>query len=109
MHTLSTKPVYTSGVASDILKINQKTIVNYENAGLIKIQKNTGGRRLFSQRDLFDVLVIQWLIKDRGLNMKGIKLVNKLIQTAEQEDIDLYTTILPESVRNKFISKVSIG
>jgi hypothetical protein len=55
------KPVYTISVASEILETHPRTLMMYENLGLILPARTTTNRRRFSQRDIIRLQVIQML------------------------------------------------
>ncbi|MBD3363567.1 MerR family transcriptional regulator [Candidatus Dojkabacteria bacterium] len=103
---ISNKPVYTSGVASSILGINNKTLINYENAKLISIKRNAKGRRLYSQQDLYNILLIRYLMKEKGLTMKGIKLAKKLVNAAKKKGADIFNLLVPPKIEQKLLKKV---
>ncbi len=105
---LDTKPLFSTGVASTITGIHPKTIINYENAGICEIERSDKGRRLFSKKDLFIVLLIKYLIEDYNLTFDGVKLVFDLCENCAEEDVKLLPHFLPENRKEKMISKITI-
>ncbi|MEN3015749.1 MAG: MerR family transcriptional regulator [bacterium] len=69
---------------SEILKIHQQTIRNYEKIGLIKPSRTNGGRRMYSLKDIAKLKIITALSKDMGINTPGIEVIIKLLEEIEQ-------------------------
>lgn len=65
-------PVYTIGVASEILDVHPRTLRIYEEEGLIKPHRK-GARRLYSANDLQWVSCLRSLIHDQGISIPGIR------------------------------------
>lgn len=68
-----TRPVYTIGVASDLIGVSVHTLRMYENEGLILPQRTETQRRLYSQVDIERLQCIRTMIEDHGYNLAGIK------------------------------------
>jgi len=68
---------------SELLKIHQQTIRNYEKMGLIKPARTEGGRRVYSLKDIAKIKIIKTLSKDMGINSSGIEVILKLLQEIE--------------------------
>ena len=83
-------PVYTIGVASQLLDVHPRTLRIYENEGLIKPHRK-GSRRLYSPNDLQWISCIRSLIHDQGISIPGIK---KLLRFATCYEI----SECPESI-----------
>jgi MerR family transcriptional regulator/heat shock protein HspR len=64
------KPIYTISVAAEILETHPRTLMMYENIGLVVPQRTSTNRRRFSQRDIYKLQTIQSLLK--ALNDHGI-------------------------------------
>lgn len=107
LEQLNSKAVYSTGTASRILGINPKTLINYENHKLIKTQRSDSGRRLFSQVDLFKILLIRYLLHDKGMTFKGVKLLLSLLPEATKHDYDIVNSVLPDSKTEDFINRIS--
>lgn len=65
-------PVYTIGVASELLNVHPRTLRIYEDEGLIKPHRK-GSRRLYSPNDVQWVSCLRSLIHDQGISIPGIK------------------------------------
>ena len=65
-------PVYSIGVAAQILNVHPRTLRIYEDEGLIKpIRKSN--RRFFSQNDITWIGCIRNMIHDEGISIPGIR------------------------------------
>jgi MerR family transcriptional regulator/heat shock protein HspR len=65
-------PVYSIGVAAQLLQVHPRTLRIYEDEGLIKPARN-GNRRVFSQNDVTWIGCIRKMIHDEGISIPGIK------------------------------------
>src|ERR671925_17935 len=64
------KPLYTISVASEILETHPRTLMLYEDVGLIEPFRTTTNRRRYSQRDIRKLQVIQHLTREKGVNLR---------------------------------------
>ncbi|MCS7165873.1 MAG: MerR family transcriptional regulator [Candidatus Calescibacterium sp.] len=69
---------------SEILKIHEQTIRNYEKQGLIKPSRTPTGRRMYNLKDIARLKIITSLSKDMGINTPGIEVIMKLLEEIEQ-------------------------
>jgi MerR family transcriptional regulator/heat shock protein HspR len=65
-------PVYTIGVASQLLDVHPRTLRIYEEEELIKPHRQ-GTRRLYSQNDLQWITCLRSMIHDQGISIPGIR------------------------------------
>lgn len=68
-----TRPVFTIGVAAEMVGVSVHTLRMYENEGLIIPQRTQSKRRLYSQTDIDRLQCIRLMIEERGFNLAGIK------------------------------------
>ena len=68
-----TRPVYTIGVAADLIGVSVHTLRMYETEGLILPQRTETRRRLYSQHDIERLHCIRTMIEAHGFNLAGIK------------------------------------
>lgn len=73
------KPIFTIGIAADMVGVSVHTLRMYEKAGLLCPHRTITGRRLYSITDIKLLYHIRALIKERGLNLAGIKALWGLI------------------------------
>ena len=72
------RPRYMISVAADIVGMHPQTLRIYENKGLVRPKRTPGGTRLYSERDLERLRVIQQLTTQLGLNLAGVEHVLRL-------------------------------
>jgi len=71
-------PLYTIGIAAELLGVHPRTLRLYEEKGLLKPARRNN-RRLYSDHDLAWVRCIRHLIHEKGLNQEGLRRLLALI------------------------------
>ncbi len=61
----------------------------YESENLIKPQRTATNRRRYSEEDIRRVQAIQFLTREKGVNLAGVKYVLRLIQALQAQGLDL--------------------
>ena len=77
------KPLYTISVASEILETHPRTLMMYEDLGLIEPYRTATNRRRYSQRNVRKLQVIQQLTREKGvvgIFFRADELQNRLAQ-----------------------------
>jgi MerR family transcriptional regulator, heat shock protein HspR len=69
------RPRYMISVAAEIVGMHPQTLRIYESKGLVRPGRTAGGTRLYSERDLERLRVIQRLTTELGLNLAGVQRV----------------------------------
>ncbi len=95
------KPIYTISVASEILETHPRTLMMYENMGLVIPQRTATNRRRYSQRDVFKLQTIQNLTRNHGVNLTGVRYVLMLLRLLHDHGIDA-----PDSLRDIDVSQL---
>ena len=72
------RPRYMISVAADLVGMHPQTLRIYESKGLVRPKRTPGGTRLYSERDLARLRLIQQLTTDLGLNLAGVEVVIRL-------------------------------
>jgi MerR family transcriptional regulator/heat shock protein HspR len=72
------RPIYMISVAADLVGMHPQTLRIYEAKGLVRPKRTAGNTRLYSERDVERLRVIQKLTTELGLNLSGVELVLKL-------------------------------
>jgi MerR family transcriptional regulator, heat shock protein HspR len=75
------KPLYTISVASEILETHPRTLMMYEDLGLIEPYRTATNRRRYSQRNVRKLQVIQQLTREKGVNLAGVKYILMLLES----------------------------
>jgi len=69
------RPRYMISVAADIVGMHPQTLRIYEGKGLVHPKRTAGNTRLYSERDLERLRLIQRLTTELGLNLAGVEVV----------------------------------
>jgi len=72
------RPRYMISVAADFVAMHPQTLRVYEAKGLVRPGRTPGGTRLYSERDLERLRLIQRLTTELGLNLAGVEHVLRL-------------------------------
>jgi MerR family transcriptional regulator/heat shock protein HspR len=83
------RPRYMISVAAELVGMHPQTLRIYESKGLVRPGRTPGGTRLYSERDLERLKLIQRLTTELGLNLAGVSRV----LTLEDELRKLYARL----------------
>jgi MerR family transcriptional regulator/heat shock protein HspR len=72
------RPRYMISVAADLVRMHPQTLRLYEAKGLVRPGRTPGGTRLYSDRDIERLRLIQRLTTELGLNLAGVEHVLRL-------------------------------
>src|SRR6187431_559783 len=72
------RPRYMISVAADLVGMHPQTLRIYEAKGLVRPQRTPGNTRLYSERDVERLRLIQRLTNELGLNLAGVEHVLRL-------------------------------
>jgi MerR family transcriptional regulator, heat shock protein HspR len=72
------RPRYMISVAADLVGMHPQTLRIYEQKGLVRPRRTPGNTRLYSERDLERLRLIQRLTGELGLNLAGVEVVLQL-------------------------------
>lgn len=89
-------PILTISVAAKLLKLHPRTLMLYERAGLISPHRTATNRRYFSIKDLEHLQFIKYLTKLEGVNLRGVKLLTKAINSANKSGLKLKKILFPD-------------
>jgi len=67
-------------VASEILETHPRTLMMYEELGLVTPHRTSTNRRRYSQRDIRRLQVIQHLTRNHGANLSGVRHILSLFE-----------------------------
>jgi len=68
-------PVYPINVVCRLLDMHYWTVHEIIEEGLLKLKKVGKRKKLFSHKDIKRLKYIKYLIEDRGVNIKGIRII----------------------------------
>lgn len=77
------KSMFPISVVADILKVHQRTLRIYDDEQLLVPSRSAKNRRLYSINDIERGKFIQYLTRELGINLAGIKIIFHLL--AQQE------------------------
>ena len=69
------EPVFPINIVCDLVHMHYHTLYEIMKEGIVKPAKKQKHKKLFSQRDVKKLKYIQYLIEDRGVNVKGVKVI----------------------------------
>ncbi len=93
------EPVYLISVVAKVLTIHPQTLRQYEREGLICPSRTDGKMRLYSQRDIDRIKMIQRLTRDLGVNLAGVDIIIRLKDKIEAYEEEL--EMLKEKIADK--------
>ncbi len=95
MHHGYEEPVYLISVVAKVLTIHPQTLRQYEREGLVRPSRTDGKMRLYSQRDIDKIKMIQRLTRDLGVNLAGVDIIMQLKDKIDECE-DLIETLRHE-------------
>ena len=81
---MNDRPRYMISVAADLVGMHPQTLRIYEQKGLVRPRRTPGNTRLYSERDLERLRLIQGLTTEIGLNLAGVEAVLALRDEVER-------------------------
>jgi MerR family transcriptional regulator/heat shock protein HspR len=93
------KPMFPISVIADVLKVHQRTLRIYDEEELLTPSRSPKNRRLYSMKDIELGKFIQYLTKEMGINLAGIKIIFNLLDKQNiplPEYINYISTIAKE-------------
>lgn len=73
------KPMFPISVVAEILKVHQRTLRIYDDENLLVPTRSPKNRRLYSLNDIERGKFIQYLTRELGINLAGIKIISYLL------------------------------
>ncbi len=71
-------PRYMISVAAELVGMHPQTLRVYEQKGLVRPKRTAGNTRLYSERDVERLRLVQRLTSELGLNLAGVEHVLRL-------------------------------
>lgn len=96
-------PILTISVAAKLLDLHPRTLMLYEQYGLVSPYRTSTNRRMFSIKALNELQFIKFLTHDKGINLHGAKIVLEAITLAEKVGTNLKTLLFPTFTPKKLI------
>ncbi len=73
------KPMFPISVVADILKVHQRTLRIYDDEKILVPSRSPKNRRLYSLSEVERGKFIQYLTRELGINLAGIKIIFNLL------------------------------
>ena len=73
------KPMFPISIVAELLKIHQRTLRIYDEMDLLSPSRSPKNRRLYSLSNIERGKFIQYLTKDLGINLSGVKIIVHLL------------------------------
>jgi MerR family transcriptional regulator/heat shock protein HspR len=77
-------PCYVISVAAQMVELHPQTLRYYERIGLVVPARSPGNLRLYSQKDVDQLLKICRLTDELGVNLAGVEVILRLTDTIEK-------------------------
>lgn len=80
-------PLYMIGVAAKLAGMHPQTLRLYERKHLVSPSRSAGSTRLYSERDIERLKLIQDLTHEDGVNLAGVKIIIELRGGMEELEV----------------------
>lgn len=74
------KPMFPISVVADLLKVHQRTLRIYDDENILVPDRSPKNRRLYSFNDIERGKFVQYLTRELGINLAGIKIIFHLLK-----------------------------
>jgi len=79
------EPLYPISVVAKMLQLHEQTLRMYERLGLLSPARVSGKNRLYSQNDVQTLERIVYLVRERRLNLAGVRMVMEIVNDPEHQ------------------------
>jgi len=79
------KPMFPISIVANILKVHQRTLRIYDEENLLVPDRSPKNRRLYSFNDIERGKFIQYLTREMGINLAGVKIIFYLLNQQSVE------------------------
>jgi len=76
----SSKPMFPISVVADLLQVHQRTLRIYDDEKILVPGRSPKNRRLYSMNDIERGKFIQYMTRELGINLAGIKIIFALLK-----------------------------
>ncbi len=74
------EPLYPISVVARMLNLHEQTLRMYERMGFLSPARVSGKNRLYSQKDVERIETIVYLVRQRHLNLAGVRLILEMVE-----------------------------
>ena len=75
-----TAPIFSISIIAEMLHVHQRTLRIYDEAGLLVPKRTEKNRRLYSMEDVERGKFIQYLTRELGINLSGVKIIFRVLE-----------------------------
>ena len=72
-------PIFPISIISEMIGVHQRTLRIYDEEGLLVPKRTDKNRRLYSMQDVERGKFIQYLTRDLGINLAGVRIIFHLL------------------------------
>lgn len=80
------QPLYMISIAAKLTGMHPQTLRIYERKNLVKPGRTAKSTRLYSENDIEQLLYIQALTQEEGVNLAGVKIIMKMRRQLDKLD-----------------------
>ncbi len=73
-------PIFSISIMATMLGVHQRTLRIYDEAGLLVAKRSAKNRRLYSVNDVEKGKFIQYLTRELGINLSGVRIICSLLE-----------------------------
>lgn len=107
MNNKRDEPVYMISVAARLVGVHPQTLRIYERKRLLMPGRTPKSTRLYSDRDIERLKLIQRLTQDEGINLAGVKMIMELqVQVEEIQATVKQMEVYIDEVRARMIEEI---
>lgn len=81
--TNADEPILSIGKVAQALNLHQRTLRIYDEQNLLVARRSKQNRRLYSLNDIERGKLIQFLTRNLAINLAGVKIILKLLETGK--------------------------
>ena len=78
-------PLFSISIISEMIGVHQRTLRIYDEEGLLVPKRTSKNRRLYSMADVERGRFIQYLTRDLGINLSGVRIIFHLLSQLKIE------------------------
>jgi MerR family transcriptional regulator/heat shock protein HspR len=95
------EPVYTIGVAARLLGVSPQTLRAIEREGLLEPSRTEANIRLYSENDLLLLKRICFLVREEGVNFRGVRLILEMESRGGRTSVSVEETIVNGDIERR--------
>lgn len=94
------KPMFTINVVADLLEVHPRTLRIYDEGGLLVPHRTPKNRRIYSFNNIEQGRFIQFMTRELGINIAGVKIIFELKKHINKSSGDSYRSVIERIVKD---------